>query len=233
MRWDWLWVLLLVGGIGYCAYWTQSSDRFFVYRDRVEFENVGYLNADELYQLSGVDTWNVFWLHSETIRQRLLGNPFVADAQVTIEWPAHITIRILPTEPVAVWMSGKGRFWLMRNGFTRPMERDAVPALPQIVDQMLDARTMAAPEGTQMQKGLLDAALMLYQRISGLSSVSYSNDYGLNFALPSTDYFVYWGDERSFEQKLTNLEAAKRLLANGQSYASVIDLRTADRPVIR
>lgn len=233
IRWNWLLALLLVAGIGYTIYWTQSSDRFFVYRDRVAFENIGYLNADELYQLSDIDTWNVFWLRSETVRQRLLSNPFVADAQVTIEWPAHVTIRVLPTEPVAVWSSGKGRFWLMSNGFTRPMEQDAVPALPQIIDPMLDARTVASPGGTQIQKGLLDATLTLYQRISELGSVNYNNEFGLNFALPATNTMVYWGDERNLDKKFVNLEAAKRLLNSGQSNGSVIDLRTADRPVIR
>ncbi len=111
IRWDWLIALAVVAAIGYGVNWTQSDDRFFIYRERVSFENVGYLNADELYQLAEIDSWNVFWLRGETIRQRLLSHAYVSDAQVTIEWqPAKVTIRVLPTEPVAVWMSGKGRF---------------------------------------------------------------------------------------------------------------------------
>ena len=181
-----------------------------------------------------MDSWNVFWLRSEAIRQRLLKHAYVSDAQVSIQWyPAHLTIRVLPTEPVAVWMSGKGRFWVMRNGFTRPMEQDVLPALPQIVDHMLDGRTVNAVEGKQIQQKILDVTLTLVQRIFGLSSVNYNNELGINFALPSTDYFVYWGDVQDFEKKMANLDAAKRLLLSGQTYGKVIDLRTADRPVIR
>ena len=234
IRWDWLIALAVVAAIGYGVNWTQSDDRFFIYRERVSFENVGYLNADELYQLAEIDSWNVFWLRGETIRQRLLSHAYVSDVQVTIEWqPAKVTIRVLPTEPVAVWMSGKGRFWVMRNGYTRVMERDAIPALPQIIDRMLDARTVTAPEATQIQQGVLDASLTLTQRIFGLSTVNYDNELGLNFALPNTGYFVYWGDDRNFDKKMTNLEAAQRLLSSGQAIGNVIDLRTADRPVIR
>ncbi len=234
LRWDWLIALALLLVIGYTAYWTQSDERFFIYRDQVRFENVGYLNADELYQLAEIDTWNVFWLRSESIRQRLLSHAYVSDAQVTIEWqPARVTIRVLPTEPVAVWLSGKGRFWVMRNGFTRSMERDAIPALPQIIDPMLEARTVTASEGAQIQQGVLDATLTLIQRVAGLNGINYDNELGLNFALPDTGYYVYWGDDRNFDKKIVNLEAAKRLLANGQTVGNVIDLRTADRPVIR
>lgn len=234
LHWEWLIALALFAAAGYAGYWTQSDEQFFIYRDRVRFENVGYLNDEELYQLAEVDTWNVFWLRSETIRQRLLSHSYVSDAQVSIEWyPAQVTIRVMPTEPVAVWISGKGRFWVMGNGFTRSMERDAIPALPQIVDRMLDARTGTAPGGEQIQQGILDATLTLTQRISGLSAVNYDNELGLNFALPNVSYFVYWGDDRNLEKKLVNLEAAKRLLASGQAIGNVIDLRTADRPVIR
>ena len=46
LQWEWLLALLLLLAIGYGLHWTQDDEQFFVYREQVAFENIGYLNAD-------------------------------------------------------------------------------------------------------------------------------------------------------------------------------------------
>jgi cell division septal protein FtsQ len=234
LHWGWLLSLLLVALLAYGVYWTHSDERWFVYRERVEFENVGYLNADELYQLSEADSWNVLWLRSETIRQRLLKHPFVADAQVGIAYlPTRVTIRVLPAQPVALWVTGKGSFWLMANGYARSLEGEATPMLIQIIDPAQAARDAVTAGPLHIRPGVLTTALALAQRFPQVNAVRYNTEIGLNFALPGSSYYVYWGNERDFDAKIKNLDAGRILIANGNAIGTIIDVRRIERPFIR
>lgn len=231
--WGWLLALLIVGGVGYGIYWTQSDARWFVYREHVQFENLGYLDAEELYALSEIDAWNVFWLRSEAIRTQLLRHPFVVDAQVKISLPNQVTIRVAAAQPVALWVTGKGRHLLMPNGYARPLEGDENLALPQLIDRLSKATAPGASEGTQIQQSVLNTALALIQRMPTLGSIRYDQDIGISFQLIDSDLFVYWGDDRNFETKLQNMQAAQKLVTSGQAVGTVIDVRTPERPFVK
>ncbi|MEZ4610183.1 MAG: hypothetical protein R2838_08050 [Caldilineaceae bacterium] len=56
---------------------------------------------------------------------------------------------------------------------------------------------------------------------------------GLNFGLPDSPYWIYWGDGAEMDDKLVRLAMAQRMLEDGELSGQVIDLRFRDRLVVR
>src|SRR5437773_12136558 len=126
-------LLLLLSAAG-MLYWMQTDAHWFVYRESVHFNGVSYLNADKLYQASGIDSWNIFWLQAELVRQRLLDLPYVTDVKVQTNLPNEVTINVQEEQPAALWVTDKGTLWLLPDGTALPAQGPTRQDVPQIID---------------------------------------------------------------------------------------------------
>ena len=106
MRSRLLWVVVLVVvAISALVAWVHTDDRWFIYREDVHFNGLSYLDADELWQASELDGWQVFWIDANEVRRLLLQNPYVADAQVHIsQLGAKVTVDITE-HPSRLWFT--------------------------------------------------------------------------------------------------------------------------------
>jgi cell division protein FtsQ len=215
------------------------QDIWFVYHEDVAFSPLRYLDRESLYQTAGVEGWNVFWLEPEEVRARLLAQPFVADALVRLALPGRVEIEVLERSPVAVWVTGQGDFWLTQGGAALPV-RAGGPSpghLPHIVDSLMDARSVEGSgdaHAPAMDPTVLESALALVQTMPELrDQVRYNRGIGLNFPMPGNTGWVYWGDGTEIETKLTNLAAARKVMAEDEPSAQIIDVRFANRPYVR
>ena len=86
--------------------------------------------------------------------------------------------------------------------------------------------------GSAIDPEVLRSAQALVNRLPGITTLRYNAIVGLNFQLPGTGYWVYWGDDAEVEKKLGNLAAAETLLRSGRTDGVVIDVRF-DRPYIK
>lgn len=96
-----------------------------------------------------------------------------------------------------------------------------------------DAVDEAAAEITSIDERILASALRLAERYPGLQQITYSRGYGLNFSLPQRSEWIYWGDGNHFSQKLENMAAIHLAIAKSESSASLIDLRSPEKPYFR
>ena len=97
------------------------------------------------------------------------------------------------------------------------------------------ARSDAAvpnPDRPTLDQALLNGALALWANLPEMSQLRYNRDYGLNFNLPGTLTWVYWGNGEQMERKFTDLAAVQQLIENGEAKPQIIDLRY-DRPYFR
>lgn len=215
------WLVCAVFAITY----VQSDLRWFVFRDSVQINGASYVSVDELYAASGVESWNIFWLHPQHIRQRLLTTPHIADAAVAITLPNQVTITVQEEEPVALWVTNEGVLWLMPDGVALPMRNDRFSSLPQIVDPEREAQDVTQAEQPAIDPEILASALVLLQKLPGLPQLRFNQDYGLNFNLPGSSTWVYWGDGANLEAKFANLDAAQQLIQSGEATPQIIDVR--------
>ncbi|MCS6825389.1 MAG: FtsQ-type POTRA domain-containing protein [Caldilinea sp.] len=230
LLWALLAALTITGGL---TAWFALDERWYIYREDVHFNGLNYLDAEELWRLSAIDGWQVFWIDADEVGRRLRQNPYVAEARVHIApFAAKVTVDITEVRPVALWVTDAGTLWLREDGLALAPRGATPPGLLQILDGPADATLAGAPRGSAIDPGVLRSGQALANRLPGVSPLRYNALVGLNFRLPNSPYWVYWGDGDEVEAKLENLAAAELLLASGRAQGSVIDLRF-ERPYIK
>ncbi len=217
-----LWLLgCAIGGV----VWVHTDNRWFIYRENVQFNNLHYLDANQLYEASGLDSWNIFWLQPASIRQHLLALPYVADAQVQASLLGGVAVTIQEAQPVALWLTNQGTLWLMADGTALPALDKNRENILKIVDNTQEAKTLDTRKGLAIDQNVLKSALLIKQQLPEIAQLSFNKDYGLNFHLPSSSAWVYWGDGISAETKFANLIAIQTLIQTGKQQPQVIDVR--------
>lgn len=231
-RWLIFVVLLLIVVVGLAA-WVHTDERWFLYREDARFSGLTYLTEDELWQLSGIDGWNMFWLDTSAVRRQLLANPYVVDADVYIS-PVQGTVNVDITEarPVALWVTDDGTRWLLPSGAAVEPRGATPPRLLQIIDGGAMATAPGAAVGSTIDDDVLASAESLLQVLPGVAPLRYNRQIGLNFQLPDKPYWVYWGDGANVQRKLHNLAASVKLLEEGTLEGTVIDVRF-ERPYVK
>jgi cell division protein FtsQ len=224
---------LLVVVAGALSVWVHSDERWFLYREDARFRGLAYLTEDELWSLSAIDGWNMFWLDTGDVRRRLLENPYVADADVYIT-PVQgaVNIDITEAQPIALWVTDVGTRWLLADGVAVEPRGTTPPGLLQIIDGAATATAPGVPMSAAIDPDVLASAQSLLKVLPGVAPLRYNRQIGLNFQLQDKPYWVYWGDGAHVERKLDNLAAAVQLLEDGVLEGTVIDVRF-ERPYVK
>ncbi len=214
------------------------EDRWYLYNDQITLHPPARLNPAEILATAAVDGWNIFWIEPEQVRARLLDHRWIADAQVEIALPAAMHMRVVEREPVALWVTTAGAYWLAEDGTTLPVapgEEIHQSGLPQIVDLLGEAASpFGDPTALTLEPQILQTALALVEALPELNGqIRYNRGIGLNFPLQTPAVWVYWGDGQAMEAKLENLAASRKLLQQGETTAQILDVRFATRPYIR
>jgi len=224
--------LLVVAAVAALAL-IHVDDDWFVYAEDVQFRNLTYLDSAELYRQSEVEGWNTLWLTTSHIRNQLLDHPYVADATVNIRLPAQVTVDVVETYPVALWVTKDETLWLTAGGAALPAAGPTDPALPQIIDILGEAQAVGR-DTRAVDADVLDSALALMGQMPALNNkVRYNRGVGLNFPMPGHDIWVYWGDGANTESKMENLAAARLALASLEESPQIVDVRYVHRPYFR
>jgi hypothetical protein len=213
--------------------WVHSDERWFLYTEDATFTGLTYLERGELWNISGIDGWNVFWLDTAGVEQRLVEHPYVADAAVHVApLIGKVVVDIVEARPAALWVTDNGTLWLLEDG-TALEPRGATPVgLLEIFDRTAEGTAPGAPLGSAIEPDVLASAQSLLERLPGVAPLRFNREIGLNFRLPDQPYWVYWGDGANVERKLENLAAGQQLLAEGKVEGEVIDVRF-DRPYVK
>ncbi len=223
-------LLLLLAAAGLVG-WVHTDEEWFVYRDSVQIHGLAYLDANTLYQASELDAWNIFWLQPELIRQRLKALPYVADAEVQTSLPNHVDLAIKEVQPVALWVTEQATLWLLPNGTALPAQGKPQGALLEIIDGAQAAKALDTHQSLAIDPKIMQSALALKQQLPEIQQLRFNKDYGLNFRLPSSDAWVYWGDGENQEAKFANLAAIQSLIKAGKTQPQIIDVRY-ERPYV-
>lgn len=222
--------LALLIGIITLFVWFSDNDSFFVYQENVNFTGTTFVSAEELYALCDVEAWSILWLEPELIRRQVLAHPYVAEARVFVHWPARVHVAVTQVTPVAVWATEGAEFWLLSDGRALPVRPGGTTPNLRIIDPQREARTPGAVD--RVAAGLLATALRLQAEI-GLNEFRFNASTGLNFGLPDTQTWVYWGDGTEFEAKQLALSAARDEIRTNPSEARTLSLIAPNRPYFR
>lgn len=231
-RWFWFAVMIFCAILG-LATWIHTDERWFIYAEDVHFNGLHYLAQEELFSASKLDGWNIFWIDPNQVSRQVRANPYVMSAAVHRDlFGARVTVDVVEARPVAWWVTDLGRRWLLDSGLALEPRGDSPPGLMEILDKPAEATAPGAPLGSAVDPDVLVSAQALVSRLPGVAPLRYQRDIGLNFLLPGTPYWVYWGDGANAERKLEYLAAGERLLDEGKLEGNVIDVRF-DPPYVK
>lgn len=226
--------LLLLALAGLLIYWTESDAEFYVYADSVQFDQLGYLNPEELYARADLEGLSIFWVEADQVKAQIESHPYVAEADVSVHLPGRVEIAVQEVSPVALWLTDGGELWLMEDGRALGSRMTTHPDLVRIIDGPQEARHHLGSgqmgSGTRMAPDLLQAALTLSHYLPGLNTFRYAQGPGLYFTLPDSQTLVYWGDGQSIDAKLRTLTSILRTLKSEGQSVQRIDVRFPNKP---
>ena len=225
--------LLMLIGVVAALYTFQEDESFFVYRENVEFANTSYLTSAELYEYCDIESWSILWIDPALIREQVRSHPYVADAQVQVQWPAHVTVTVTEIEPIARWSTQSNEYWVLADGRALAQRSDTFVPTVTIVDPEFAASDPGKPEDLHLQSALLETALSLAARLPGLDTLRYNRALGLNFAIPDTQTWIYWGDGRRFEEKWLALQSAFTDIYSARTTNRTFSVIAPNRPYFR
>ena len=225
--------LLLLTAVAAALYWMLAGENFFIYREDVRFDGARYLTHEELFEACEIESWSVFWLDPAEIQKNLLDYPYVADAHVTVRWPARVDVRIEEVRPVALWATDEQQYWLLEGGLAlAPRESDLQPMV-RIIDPSAEARIANVDGEVLIDRRVMTTAMVLSERLSFVNEFWYNSLYGLNFSLPSTQAWIHWGDGRNFDEKWAALQGLMPELTAARDEALTLNVMTPNRPFTR
>lgn len=223
----------LLAGVVACLIWLQIDTRWYVYNDQVGVRGQLLVSPASLVETAGVDGWNLFWLRHGEVRERLLKHPWVSEADVALTLPAGVRITIEEKPTIGLWVTDAGRYLISPTGSALPLEGDAPTGLPLLIDPAMDAALPGSQPGTAVDTRIVASALALVERIPGVSEVRYSPEIGLNFGLPGSTLYIYWGDGEHVGEKLQKIAVSRSLVESGEIPGNILDVRFPGPLVLR
>ncbi|MCY3935329.1 MAG: FtsQ-type POTRA domain-containing protein [Chloroflexi bacterium] len=96
------------------------SPAFYV--NAISLAGVSYYTHEEMIGMTGVARKNVFWLNPAEIRESLLRQPGIEEAEVQVGWPlGTVQIHIIEKQPLFVWQAGEHSVWVTQHGEIMPV----------------------------------------------------------------------------------------------------------------
>jgi len=239
LYWSKLLSLALLAVTVYGLYWFQIDDRWYLEASQIQVSGTVLVNPGELAHSLPVDGWNLFWLRRDELRDLLLQHPWIEDARVSLSagilagGSGELRIQVREAPAIGVWATEVGEFLISPHGAALASLSSAPVGLPRLVDPTLDAAVPGTPIGSAIETDIVASALALIGQVSGVTEVRYNDEVGLNFSLPGSPLWVYWGDGSLAQEKLEAIELGRRLLAMGEAGKSILDVRNPGKPTLR
>lgn len=231
------WISLLVLGVTLYAFNIVGSSTQF-YLTSLPVEGVYAVPPEEVVFASGLAGQHIFSIDPTQAAEGITNQvPGILAAEVVLQWPNQVTIKVTEDKPIAVWEQAGESFWVNEVGQLMPARLD-IPNLPRIktnstistVGMVLASEETAAEEviaiasNDQTQKyealgalprNILDGAFQLFELFPEQKSLTYDAEHGFIYE-DSRGWVGYFGTGTDMEQKLVVYETiAQELKAQG------------------
>lgn len=179
--------------------------------------------ADAAYQAVGIHPGDaIFAVEPNAARARLLGLPWVGDAEIRRTFPDAVSVRLIEKRPFALWSSA-GSLWVVeRSGAViTSADRSMFPHLPLLLGD-------GAPDAAPPIVDAIGKEPAIAARLEGLERVGYRR-----WDLHLTGNVVVRLPEEHWERQLTELETLIVEKGVMERDIDMIDLRYPDNYVFK
>ncbi len=205
-------VLLAIG-----LYQLFSNSAFYV--DNISFAGNQFIMANDLSQASGVQGWNIFFIHTLEVEAALKKLPGVKEARVTVSLPNHVQAQIVERLPRMVWESRGATYWVDDDGVAIP----ARAALPGLL-WLKDADGAPVKLGARVNTDAFNAAVSLHNAWqNGPRVFEWSRAHGLAVH-DEHGWLIYLGAASQMPDKLAALKIVTAQILQAKKTVAFIDL---------
>lgn len=185
---------LVVGLVGVLLMFIDGS---MFYVSHVYVGGVRYLPPEEIYGLSGIANLHIFWVDPQDVARAVERDPAVATADVEVNWPSRVDIRVVEREPSIIWEQAGVRTWIDVQGYVMPMRADDADLL-RIVVEGIDSPVSPYE---RIPKDVVDGALQLRALRPNIDVLFLHPVEGLGL-LDGRGWRVYFGTGDDMPEKL-------------------------------
>lgn len=224
-----LWVSLVLGLVGLIVAGGLVAGSPLFHLRRTQVTGTGRLSERQILRAAGLNSGtNVLFLSTTEVRDRLLADPWVADASVEKTLPSSIVVRIRERAPVAA-IREVGGFALVASDGTTLAETGKEPSLPQIV-----GFTPAEPgRRSDVVAPLAAVAGAMDESLRGEVTVIALDSDGMVKLELHRGPRVRFGSPTDAEAKAESLAGILRWANSSQTRLSEIDVRAPDAPAAK
>lgn len=144
-----------------------------MYVTSIDLGGAALVPPEELYAESGLAGQHIFWVNPAATAERLAAVPGIAQAEVAVVWPAHVTVVVEERVPQVLLREGEQDWWVDAQG-RKFKARGDLPGLLPIVSQ--DGRAL---DGLPPEAVL--GALQLKQLRGNIEKLYYEPARGLSY----------------------------------------------------
>jgi cell division septal protein FtsQ len=176
----------------------------------------------DIFAASGISRQHIFWVNPAEVQQRIAALSGIDSAQVSVQWPAVVTVVVKEKVPVVKWLEGDQVLWVNAQGEKFQARSDIPGLLPIQVDDV-----KAAGEDYVVPLAAIQGALQLRQLRPNIELLHYDTEHGLSYQ-DGRNWRGYFGVGTDMGQKLAVYESlVDNLLARGihPAMISVVDVR--------
>lgn len=203
-----------------------SSPRYFV--NSINLSGAQYIPGEDLYQASGVDNLNIFWLNPQQIKTNLAVVPGIQEVAVEVRWPNQVYVAVVENVPVLAWSQAGQTMWVDRDGRVFPARGEVAGLVPIVVD---DA-TYALTTDSRIPQEAIEGALQLKQLRNNIELLHYDAVNGLSYQ-DGRNWRGYFGVGPDMETKLKVYETLIGNLLARNIRPTSVNVVNADAPYYR
>jgi hypothetical protein len=221
--------LALMAGLFLLGYHYMTNPRYVVQLPLISGEVV--LSDVQVSSIAGVRGKPILLVDPKAVKDRLESYPEIKAADVELDWPNEVAIRIEERMPVMSWMDSGRTWWISEDGIAF-LGREASAALPHLVSDDAVLTITDDPMQPVIDPGLVRAVQQLNILIPELKEYSFSIDHGLGFVDPH-GWQVYFGQGGDLSMKIVVYQAVVENLTEKGLVPEIVSVEQVTAPYYR
>ncbi|MSP14690.1 MAG: FtsQ-type POTRA domain-containing protein [Chloroflexi bacterium] len=206
------------------------SDNYYVYRASVAIQGNQLNSQEAIYEASGLEGLNVFFVDTAAVRQSIAKLHGIRDVQVHIGLSNHVTIQVAEWQPTVVWQAGDSRHWVDNMGTILPATEATFTGTVTVVD--MDNRGLKP--GDQVNPQAVQAVQSLQRLLPGVNTFNYTQKDGKGLSFQSSQgWQVFIGSAEYLPEKILVLQTLSRTLERDGAKVALVDVRYPSHPYYR
>lgn len=156
-----------------------ASNAFYVHT--VAVGGMETLTKEEVFALTDVANFHLFWIDPEQVRDNLMASPTITEAEVRLGWPPQmIQIIIQERQPALVWEQAGVATWIDLQGQVMQLREDRDNLIRVSYEGIGGTEDPLGPND-RVPADVVSGALQLRELLLDVRLLRYNPDYGLGF----------------------------------------------------